>query len=559
MWRWMWIAAAVAGLIIGGAACRKGGAMRADAVYLNGAFFTLDPDKPRAEAVAVRDGVIAAIGTKAEILALAGPQTRREDLGGGFVLPGFIDSHVHFMNGGLALLSVKLRDAASPQEFTARIAAEAKARPKGEWILNGDWDHQLFRPVELPRREWIDAATPDHPVCVNRLDGHMVLCNSLALARAGVTRATPAPPGGEIVRDPRTGEPTGILKDAAMDLVYRVIPAPAEAERRRALDAALAFAAEKGVTSVHDVSGEAGLDLYQEYRGAGRLTTRIYFYIPIARVDDVLRLGFRNGFGDDRLRFAGMKGFADGSLGSGTAAFFEPYSDEPGNKGLFHGEMFPEGIMAARIAAADAAGLQVAVHAIGDRAVAVILDAFEKAASAGPARDRRFRIEHAQHLRPADFDRFARLGVIASVQPYHAIDDGRWAEARIGPQRARTTYAFRTFLDRGVRLAFGSDWPVAPMDPIQGLYAAVTRAPIDGSRPGGWVPEEKIRLEEAIRAFTQGGAYAEFAESRKGVLAFGRLADMVVLDRDPFAVDPAAIRDIQVRATVCGGDVVYRR
>ncbi len=533
--------------------------MRADAVYFNGAVMTLDPAQPRAEALAVRGGVIVAVGSRDRILALAGPDTRREDLGGGFVLPGFIDSHVHFINGGLSLLAVQLRDAASRQEFSARIAAEASRRPAGEWILNGDWDHQLFQPVELPRRDWIDSVTPDHPVCVNRLDGHMVLCNGLALAKAGITRTTQAPPGGEIVRDPATGEPTGILKDAAMDLVFRVVPETTPAERRRALDAALRYAAERGVTSVHDVSGEAGLDLYQEYRRDGRLTTRIFFYLPIARIDEAERLGFRTGFGDDVLRFAGLKGFADGSLGSGTAAFFEPYSDEPGTSGLFHGQMFPEGIMAERISAADAAGLQVAIHAIGDRAVAVILDAFEKAAADGAVRDRRFRIEHAQHLRATDFERFARLGAVASVQPYHAIDDGRWAERRIGPQRARTTYAFRTFLQHGVRLAFGSDWPVAPMDPVLGLYAAVTRAPIDGSRPMGWVPEQKLGLEEAIRAFTQGGAYAEFAEDRKGVLAPGRLADLVVLDRDPFAVDPAALKEIRVMRTVCGGADVYRR
>jgi predicted amidohydrolase YtcJ len=551
--------ASAAGLVLIGAACRKGEPMRADAVYLNGSFFTLDPAHPRAEALAVRGGEIAAVGSKAAILALAGPQTRREDLGGGFVLPGFIDSHVHFINGGLSLLAVQLRNAASRQEFAARIAAEASRRPAGEWILNGDWDHQLFRPVELPRRDWIDSVTPEHPVCVNRLDGHMVLCNGLALAKAGITRMTQAPPGGEIVRDPLTGEPTGILKDAAMDLVYRVVPEPTADERRRALDAALRYAAERGVTSVHDVSGEVGLDLYQEYRRAGRLTTRIYFYMPISRVEEARQLGFRTGFGDDVLRFAGLKGFADGSLGSGTAAFFEPYSDEPGNRGLFHGQMFPEGIMAERIAAADGAGLQVAIHAIGDRAVAVILDAFEKAAAGGASRNRRFRIEHAQHFRAEDFERFARLGAVASVQPYHAIDDGRWAERRIGPERARTTYAFRTFLRHGIRLAFGSDWPVAPMDPVLGLYAAVTRAPIDGSRPSGWVPEEKIGLEEAIRAFTQGGAFAEFAEARKGVLAPGRLADLVALDRDPFAVDPAVLKDIRVVRTICGGADVYRR
>ncbi len=533
--------------------------MTADAVYVNASFITLDPARPRVEALAVRGGEITAAGSRREILDLSGPQTRVVDLEDGFVLPGFIDSHVHLMNGGFALLSVQLRDACSKEELVVRLAAAAKARPEGEWILNGDWDHQLFRPVELPHREWIDAATPRHPVCVNRLDGHMVLCNSLALRLAGIDRTTPAPPGGEIVRDPVTGDPTGILKDTAMGLVERIIPAPSIEERRRALDAALRYAAERGVTSVHDVSGEAGLDLYQEYRRAGRLTLRMYFYMPIGRAEEILAQGFQTGFGDDLLRFAGLKGFADGSLGSGTAAFFEPYSDEPGNRGLLHGQMFPEGIMASRLAAADAGGLQTAVHAIGDRAIDAILSAYEGATAAGPVRDRRWRIEHAQHVRPADFDRFARLGVIASVQPYHAADDGRWAEARIGPQRARSTYAFRTFLDRGVPLAFGSDWPVAPMDPILGLAAAVTRMPIDGSRPEGWVPEQKITVEEALRAYALGGAYAEYAESRKGALTPGRLADMVVLDRDPMAVEPGALGSLQVLRTICGGAEIFRR
>jgi len=313
------------------------------------------------------------------------------------------------------------------------------------------------------------------------------------------------------------------------------------------------------VTSVHDVSGEAGLDVYQEFLDAGRLTARIYFYVPISRIEAVRSLKMRTGFGNDRLRFAGLKGFADGSLGSATAFFFEPYSDEPGQSGLLHGEMFPEGTMERRIAEAEALGLQTAIHAIGDRAYAVILDIYEKTAAAAGARDRRWRIEHAQHLRPRDFERFAGLGVIASVQPYHAIDDGRWAESKIGPERAATTYAFKTFRDRGVVTAFGSDWPVAPMDPIMGIYAAVTRRTLDEKHPGGWVPEQKIPLDEAIRGFTRDGAYAEFAETRKGSIAPGRLADFVVLDRNLFEIPTEQIRGTGVVMTICGGEVVYKR
>jgi hypothetical protein len=539
--------------------CRQGLPMSADTIFIDGKIFTMDPARPWAEAVAVREGILVAVGTTAEIRRFGGPKTRVHDLRGGFVSPGFIDSHVHFINGGFALLNIQLRQAKTREDFTARIAAKAREIPKGEWILNGDWDHQQFNPVELPRRDWIDAVTPDTPVCVNRLDGHMILCNTPALRAAGITRTTPVPPGGEIVKDPATGDPTGILKDAAMDLVYRVIPAPSAAQTRRAAEAALRYAAEKGVTSVHDVSGEAGFDLYQEMLASGRLTVRIYFYVPVSTVDAVRGMKLRGGFGNDVLRFAGMKGFADGSLGSATAAFFEPYTDEPGKTGLLHGDMFPPQIMDKRILEADAAGLQTAVHAIGDRAIAIILDIYEKTSARNPARDRRFRIEHAQHVRPADFSRFARLGIVASAQPYHAIDDGRWAETKIGSERARTTYPFRTFLDQGIRLAFGSDWPVAPMDPIMGIYAAVTRATLDGRHPEGWVPEQKITVEEALRAFTLGGAYAEFAEDRKGSLVPGRLADLVVLDRDPLAIPAAEISGLNVVMTVCGGRIVFRR
>lgn len=533
--------------------------MNADTIFVAGNIYTMDPARPWAEAVAVRQGTLVAVGTTAEIRRFSGPQTRVHDLRGGFVLPGFIDSHVHFINGGFSLLHIQLRQAKSRDDFTARIAAKAREIPKGEWILNGDWDHQQFSPVELPRRDWIDAGTPDTPVCVNRLDGHMVLCNSAALRAAGITRTTPVPPGGEIVKDPATGDPTGILKDAAMDLVYRVIPAPSAAQTRLAAEAALRRAAEKGVTSVHDVSGEAGFDLYQDMLASGLLTVRIYFYVPVSIVDAVLALKLRGGFGNDVLRLAGLKGFVDGSLGSATAAFFEPYTDEPGKTGLLHGDMFPPEIMDRRILKADAAGLQMAVHAIGDRAIATILDIYEKTAARNPARDRRFRIEHAQHVRPADFARFARLGVVASAQPYHAIDDGRWAETKIGSERARTTYPFRTFLDQGIRLAFGSDWPVAPLDPIMGIYAAVTRATLDGRHPEGWVAEQKITVEEALRAFTLGGAYAEFAEGRKGSLVPGKLADLVVLDRNPLAVPAAEIRNLKVVMTVCGGKIVFQR
>jgi predicted amidohydrolase YtcJ len=531
----------------------------AERIFINGKIWTVDPVRPRAEAVAVRGGRILAVGTTKDIRALAGPRTESIDLRGAFVLPGFVDSHVHFVNGGYSLMSLQLRDAASKEEFVRRIAEKAKSLAKGEWILNGDWDHENFRPVELPRKDWIDSVTPDHPVCVNRLDEHMILANSLALKIAGITKNTPVPAGGEIVKDRVTGEPTGILKDAAMDLVYAKVPEATPAQNRRAIEAAMDYAAAHGVTSVHDVSGEVGLDLYQDLLKEGKLTVRICFYVPITSVDQVAGMKLKTGFGGEFLKLGGLKGFADGSLGSATAYFFEPFTDNPATSGLLHGQMFPGGIMEKRVESADRAGLQTAIHAIGDRANALILDIYERVTAAEGGRDRRFRIEHAQHVRPADIARFGRLGVIASVQPYHLIDDGRWAEKKIGPERTKFTYPFKSFLDAGVRLACGSDWPVAPMDPVLGIYAAVTRRTLDDKHPDGWVPEQKIPLDEAIRGFTWNGAFAEFAESEKGSLGPGKLADLVVLDRDLFGLHPEDLRTARVLMTVCGGRVVYPR
>jgi predicted amidohydrolase YtcJ len=531
----------------------------ADKILVTGKIWTVNPEQPWAEGVAIRDNKIVAVGTTKDIKRWAGKETEIIDCKAALVLPGFIDSHVHFINAGHSLMSIQLREARSKEEFIRLIAEKAKNLPKGEWILNGNWDHEQFEPVELPRKDWIDAATPDHPVCINRLDGHMVLANSLALKLGGVTKNTPSPPGGEIVRNPPTGEPTGILKDAAMDLVMSHIPEPTPEQNLRAAREALKYAAEKGITSVHDVSGEVGFDVYQDLLKSRQLTTRIYFYVPITEIDLVLRMKFRTPFGNDVLRFGGLKGFADGSLGSSTAYFFEPYSDNEKTTGLLHAQMFPEGIMEKRIRAADKAGLQLAVHAIGDRANSMILDIFERAAAENGSRDRRFRVEHAQHLRPADIARFGNLGVIASVQPFHAVDDGRWAEKKIGKERAKTTYPFKSFLESGAVMAFGSDWPVAPMDPILGIHAAVTRSTLDGKNPGGWIPEQRISLEEAIRGFTLNGAFAEFSEAQKGSIAPGKVADFVILDRDLFSIKPEEIRNAKVLMTIFDGQVVYKK
>ena len=530
----------------------------ADLVVLDGRVWTNQSARSWAEAVAVRNERIVAVGTSKEIRRYVGRDTRVLELRGHLVLPGFIDSHTHFLDGGMALLDVQLRKAGSRDEFVALIRHKAGELPQGEWILHGDWDQEQFHPPGLPRREWIDDLTPNHPVCVNRHDGHMVLVNSLALEIAGITALTPSPPGGEIQKDPRTGEPTGILKDAAIDLVTQRIPAPTFEARRRAAEAALRLAAANGVTSTHEMASDTGhFAVYQELLITGRLTCRIYLYIPIGEVADYSRLSLKTPFGNGYLKIGGLKGFVDGSLGSSTALFFDPYTDDPRASGLLHSDMFPPGFMEERLREADAASLQVAVHAIGDRANAVLLDLYEKAIIRSGPRDRRWRVEHAQHVRLQDMSRMAKLGVIASVQPYHAIDDGRWAERKIGPERCRTTFAFRSLIDSGVTLAAGSDWTVAPLAPLAGIYAAATRRTTDGQNPAGWHPEQKISLTEALRAFTTGGAYAEFAEKEKGKIEEGFLADLVILDRNIFEIPAEKIIEARVRTTIVGGRIVF--
>lgn len=531
----------------------------ADLVLLNAKIWTVNPAAPRAEAVAVIAGRIAAVGSTAEVRRWVGPKTEVLDAGGRLVLPGFNDAHVHFYSGGRNLASVQLRDARSREEFRERVRAFAARQPKGRWIVGGDWDHENWKPAVLPERQWIDDVTRDHPVFVSRLDGHMALANSLALKLAGITRETPEPPGGAIVRD-GVGNPTGVLKDAAMGPVSRVIPPPGDEELTEAIRAAMRYAAENGVTSVQDMSATPELlRVYQELRRRGELTVRIYGIQPLASWERPAEIGLRAGFGDAKLKIGGLKAFSDGSLGSTTALFFEPYADAPGTAGLAAGDMIPEGKLRGRIAGADRAGLQVMVHAIGDRANHTVLRLFEAAGKENGARDRRFRIEHAQHLRPEDVPLFGKLGVIASMQPYHLIDDGRWAENRIGAERARGSYAFRSLLESGAVLAFGSDWHVAPMQPLMGIYAAVTRATLDGERPGGWIPEQKIGVAEAIRAFTMGSAYASFDEGEKGSIEPGKLADLVVLSDDILSIAPAAIAKARVEVTIFDGRVIYRR
>lgn len=529
----------------------------ADLIITNAKVWTVDSARPMAQAIAVLGDRIVAVGSVAEVDTWRGPSTRVVDAGGKLVLPGFDDAHVHFVSGGLQLAAIQLNDATSREEFARRIGERAGKTAKGEWILGGDWDETKWTPAGLPSKELIDRATPGTPVFVNRYDGHMSLANSVALRLAGITAKTPDPPGGAIVRDAQ-GNPTGALKDAAMDYVYKVIPPMSREQRLAAVERALAHAASIGVTSVQDMNPEyADIAVYNELLDRGRLTTRIYAAPLIIQVEDQTKIGIRRAFGSSLLRIGAVKAYADGSLGSATAYFFDPFTDQPNNRGLLSDEMHPIELMRDRMMKADAAGLQLCTHAIGDAGISAILDLYEELVKAHGEGDRRFRIEHAQHMATKDFDRFAKLKVIASVQPYHAIDDGRWAEGRIGHDRASRTYAFRTFLDHGVRLALGTDWNVAPLNPMLTIYAAVTRATLDGKNPNGWFPGQKLSVAEAVEAYTMGSAYAEFQENEKGSITPGKLADMVILSDDIFTMDPVKIRDVKVVKTILGGKVIW--
>lgn len=531
-------------------------------LILNASIHTMDPLAPTAEAAAVFQNRIAALGSSADLRALAGPGTRIIDAGGNTVLPGFNDAHVHFISGGFSLSNINLREAATPEEFAAQLRDYVRNVGKGKWILGGDWDHEKWPGAPLPTRGWADAATSDNPVFLSRLDGHMALANSLALKLAGINSRTKDPPGGIIVRDSKTGEPTGLLKDAAQELVERVVPARSLEESVAAAQKASDYAARFGVTSVTDMSAGEDVRVYQHLLERGRLKTRVYAIRSILGWQTLAQSSVSSDFGNAMLRIGGVKGFADGSLGSSTALFFAPYAEtsaeSAANRGLLFDQMLPEGIMGERVQGADNAGLQIMIHAIGDEANFQILEIFDSVAKQNPPRDRRFRIEHAQHLRPCEIPRFARQGVIASMQPYHAADDGRWCEKRIGPERSKGAYVFRSLLDSGARLAFGSDWTVAPLNPLLGIKAAVTRQTLDGAHPNGWIPEQKITLDEAINAYTSGSAYAEFAEKENGSISIGKLADLVILDRDIYLA-PAQVDQAKVRITIMDGKIVFEK
>jgi len=530
-------------------------AQEADLAIINAKVWTADEANQRAEAFAVRAGKFVFVGTTEEVMQWVGKETKVIDAEGKLVLPGLIDNHTHFLSGGFQLQSVDLRDAKNETEFAERIKTRADKYPD-RWITGGDWDHDNWPGGNLPTKELIDKQTPNTPVFVSRYDGHMALANSFVLRLAGVTRETPDPPGGTIVKDPTTGEPTGVLKDEAMSFVYRHMPEASEDELMEAARLALAEARKFGLTSIQDMAFSSHVKIYKRLKEEGELTARMYCRLPIGMTDELIKAGMKAGDGDEWIRTGSLKAFADGSLGSSTALFFERYDSDPTTRGL-PSDLVLDGRLEKWAMAGDRGGMQLSIHAIGDSANGLMLDLFEKIIHENPRWDRRFRIEHAQHIRPPDFKRFARLHVIASVQPYHAIDDGRWAESRIGHERCKTTYAFKSFLDAGVRLSFGSDWTVAPLNPFLGIYAAVTRRTTDGNNPEGWFPEQKISVEEALKGYTMNNAYASFEENVKGSIRSGKLADFIMVDRDIFTIDPVRIENTTVLATFVGGKEVF--
>ena len=522
-------------------------------IFTNAVIWTGDENQRYANSLVVKDGKIVAIGEKEDIEKYSNDQMKSIDLNGQFVVPGFIDCHVHLMTGGRSLLNVDLKDADTPREFSDRIKNFAKTIEPDVWILEGNWDHTLWGGA-LPHKDWIDEGTKENPVLVMRLDWHMALANSAALKYAGIDENTPDVEGGVIEKD-ENGQLTGILKDNAMNLVLDAMPPMSYEQKDKAFQAAMKYFSSNGVTSVHDVDGlNKDFESYstaKRYRESNKLNVRIYAATPLNEWEKLVAMKNES---DGLLKTGSLKGFVDGSLGSHTAAFHNHYSDTENDKGFF---INAEDDLYTWISQADKANLHVLIHAIGDKANHEILNIFERVADENGHRDRRFRIEHAQHLLLEDIKRFAELKVIPSMQPYHAIDDGRWAEEYIGSERIKTSYAFNYLNKANATLAFGSDWAVAPASPIQGIYAAVTRRTLDNKNPNGWIPEQKISVEQALKAYTKNAAYASFEEDLKGTLEIGKYADFVVLSENLFKVEPNAIMDVEVLATYLNGKRVY--
>jgi predicted amidohydrolase YtcJ len=524
-------------------------------LYRNGRIYTNDPSAPWAESILVRGEEILAVGDDDEVSALADKGAKIIDLEKRFVMPGFNDAHVHLGGAGEDWLTVRLFGTTSVDELQKRLAAAVAEHKPAEWITGSGWDHTMWPEKKFPNKRQLDEVAPKNPVILTHVSGHVAVANSLALQRAGVTRDTPNPSGGEIEKNDQ-GEPTGMLKEgAAMHLVESKIPPPTPEQRRHGIELAFADVAKNGVTSAQDNSSWEDFLTYRGLKNDSKLTVRITEWLPFAApLEELEKKRREGGTTDPWLRTGALKLVSDGALGSRTAAMLAPYTDDPKTSGIM--TMEPERIKQLAIER-DKAGFQLNFHAIGDRANQVSLDAFEAAAKANGPRDRRDRIEHAQVVAPADFSRFARLQVIASMQPSHETTDMRWAQQRIGPERAKGAYAWATMQKFGVRLAFGTDYDVEPISPFRGLYACVTRELPDGGPPGGWEPQEKISLQDCISAYTTGSAYGEFMEGKKGQLKAGQFADFIVLSNDLTKVEPREYTKTKVLRTVVGGRTVY--
>jgi predicted amidohydrolase YtcJ len=526
--------------------------------YLHGRIYTNDPKHPWAEAMAVRDEKVFCIGTISQIMLDCGGANSHDvvQLNGLFVMPGFNDAHVHIGGAARNKLNIELNGATSIVDIQKLVKAAADRHQPGQWILGSGWDQTRWADPKLPSRLDLDQVAPNNPVYLDHISGHIAVVNSLALKHGEITAETPDPPGGEIERF-ADGEPTGILKENAMEIVEQRIPDPPDAERKKGIEMVFAELARNGVTSAQDFSAWEDYRAFIDFKQDKKLTVRITEWLPFtASTDELQNMRAEGGATDPWLRTGALKGFLDGALGTRTAALLAPYSDDPSTSGIV--TIDPEKLKAMAIER-DRLGFQLAFHAIGDKANRTALDTFESILRVNPPRDRRDRIEHAQVVAPQDIPRFAALKVVASMQPSHETNDLRWAEQRLGPDRSKGAYAWNSLQQAGARLAFGTDYDVEPIDPRRGLYACVTRAGLDGTPSGGWIPAEKLPLADCIRAYTSGSAYAEFMDGRKGELKVGEFADFIVLSHDITKISPAEILKTEILRTVVGGKTVYQK
>jgi predicted amidohydrolase YtcJ len=528
----------------------------ADMILLNGKVVTLDPKTPAAEAVAVKDGRILAVGSSAEIRKYIGPATKVLDVKGKLVIPGLIDAHLHFASGGRSLASLTFRGVSSVEKVLEMVAARIKDLPPGETVNGGEYDHTLFPGQKWPSKADLDKVAPNNAVVIRRVDGHSEWVNSEALRQSGITKDTKSPFGGEIVQDPATGEPTGILKEAASGLL-KVKRSSKPSSLKDDIERGLAYAAQLGLTGIQTSASLQELEIFKQLKAEGKLTLRVYAWLPIDELDRYIKLGVKQGQGDDMVRVGFQKVFIDGTLGSGTALMFEPFADDPSKIGL---PQYKEEAFYALIEKAHQNGYQTGTHAIGDKGVNWVLNAVERAQKKYGAKNLRHRVEHAQIIIPSDVPRFKQLGVIASMQPTHCTTDMRFCEIRIGPERSKNAYIWKTLLDAGAKLAFGTDWPVEPLDPMRGLYSAATRKNIESGAPeGGWFPAQRLTMADSVRLYTLDAAYASFEEKIKGSLEPGKLADFTVLSKDIYRVDPREILTTEALTTILGGKIVFQK